>query len=145
MPGTATSILIPSFASTFLEHIEDELGALTAMHRLFNMGGHLCLFVPALPCLYGTLDVSFGHYRRYSKSHLEKLVKDAGFVIEKVKFFNLLGIATWLLMEKLLRWKTWGIYPTVANDRIVIPVMRRIETFWAPPFGQSLLLVARKT
>lgn len=39
-----------------LEHIEDDYQALVIMNRLLKTGGNLCLFVPAIPWLYGTLD-----------------------------------------------------------------------------------------
>src|SRR5690242_21573413 len=39
-----------------LEHVKDDAKALAHMHRLLQSGGHLLLFVPALPPLFGALD-----------------------------------------------------------------------------------------
>lgn len=125
-----------------LEHIEDDKEAMRHMHNLLKVGGHLCLFVPALPWLYGSLDAQFGHYRRYTKRRLEELARQAGFAIEKLRFFNLLGVITWFLMGKILRWRTWNATPVAAYDRLIIPFLRRLERRFSPPLGQSLLMVA---
>lgn len=100
--------------------------------------------MPALPSLYGTLDASFGHYRRYTKGQIKHLVSSAGFCILRLRFFNIIGVFTWFLMGKVLRWQTWGASPVIAYDRIIIPLLRRFESLVPPPFGQSLLLAAVK-
>jgi SAM-dependent methyltransferase len=125
-----------------LEHIFDDLNALREMRRLLRTGGKLCLFVPALPFIYGTLDEAFGHYRRYTKRGLSALAYEAGFKIKKLKYFNLPGSFAWLLMGRVLHWKSWDESPVRWYDRFVIPYVRYVESLGAPPFGQSLLLVA---
>jgi SAM-dependent methyltransferase len=127
-----------------LEHIEDDSEAMRQMNDLLKAGGHLCLFVPALPWLYGSLDAQFGHYRRYTKRRLEELARQVGFAIEKLRFFNLLGVITWFLMGKILRWRTWNATPVAAYDRLIIPFLRRLERRFSPPLGQSLLMVVRR-
>jgi SAM-dependent methyltransferase len=127
-----------------LEHIEDDSEAMRQMNDLLKAGGHLCLFVPALPWLYGSLDAQFGHYRRYTRRRLEELARQAGFAIEKLRFFYLLGVITWFLMGKILRWRTWNATPVAAYDRLIIPFLRRLERRFSPPLGQSLLMVVRR-
>src|SRR5256885_12311879 len=41
-----------------LEHVADDRGSLAAIARLLAPGGRLVLLVPALPWLYGSLDVA---------------------------------------------------------------------------------------
>lgn len=127
-----------------LEHIKDDLEAVKQIRSLLQPDGHFCLLVPAHPFLYGTLDESFGHHRRYTKKRLRELALLTGFSIERLRFFNAAGVFTWLLMGKVLRWRTWGKSPVAAYDRIVIPCTRWLENLIAPPLGQSLLMVARK-
>jgi SAM-dependent methyltransferase len=127
-----------------LEHIEYGQEAISEMHCLLRSGGHICIFVPAFQWLYGTLDASFGHFRRYGKHQLGQLVHDAGFSIIKLKFFNMIGMFTWFLMGKILRWRSWRSLSVAANDRTIVPLFRRVECHISPPFGQSLLLIARK-
>lgn len=125
-----------------LEHIDDDLNALREMRRLLQTGGSLCLFVPALPFIYGTLDEVFGHYRRYTKPGLRALTQQAGFKVKKLKYFNLPGSLAWLLMGRVLRWKSWDESPVRWYDQLIVPSVRTIESLCAPPFGQSLLLIA---
>jgi len=125
-----------------LEHILDDLDTLREMRRLLRTSGKLCLFVPALPFIYGTLDEAFGHYRRYDKQGLSALAHEAGFKIDKLKYFNLPGSFAWLLMARVLRRRSFDESPVWWYDRLVIPGVRFVESLGAPPFGQSLLLVA---
>lgn len=125
-----------------LEHIQDDRQALREMRRLLKPAGHLCLFVPALPFIYGTLDESFGHHRRYTKSGLKAVVQEAGLSVIKLGYFNLPGSLAWLLMGRVLRWKSFSESPVKWYDRSVIPLTRFVESVCPPPFGQSLLMIA---
>jgi SAM-dependent methyltransferase len=127
-----------------LEHIEDDQQALVDINRLLRTGGSLCLFVPAVPWLYGTLDESFGHYRRYSRTQLKELLTESGFEIHKLKYFNMTGILTWILMGKILRWRTWGRGSVSLYDQIVTPIISRIERIIPPHVGQSLIAIGMK-
>jgi len=62
-----------------LEHIEDDAGTLVDFNRVLQPGGHLALLVPALPALYGTLDMNLRHYRRYEKNARAMSVASAFF------------------------------------------------------------------
>lgn len=86
-----------------LEHIKNDCQALSTMNKLLKMNGNLCLFIPAIPCLYGTLDEAFGHYRRYSKRQLGNLLVKSGFEVIKLRYFHISGIITWILMGKIRR------------------------------------------
>lgn len=131
-------------AINVLEHIADDREALQQMRSLLAPHGVLCLYTPALPALFGSLDVSFGHHRRYTKQHLATLVSQAGLQIEKVLFFNLFGILPWLIVGKLFRQHSLGRTQVNISDRIFIPLARRLERIITPPIGQNLLLIARK-
>ena len=70
-----------------LEHIADDLSA-PNMRAVLASGGNLILLVPAFQFLYGTVDRSLEHYRRYTKRDL--LPKNAwtGFQVEKAFYMN---------------------------------------------------------
>lgn len=131
-------------AMNVLEHIEDDVAALRALGRLLVATGAVVLWVPAYQALYGDFDRMVGHYRRYSPASLRATVEAAGLVPELVRPVNLLGgIAWWAAVrrggagsasERLVR----------AYDRFVVPLTRVLERHWSPPFGQSVLCVARR-
>jgi SAM-dependent methyltransferase len=126
-----------------LEHVENDVALLRAAHRLLAPDGAVLLFVPALPWLYGTLDESFGHVRRYTRPGLVGRLTQAGFRIETLRYFNCPGVGPWLVAGRILRRRTIRAGDARAYDRWVVPWASRLEQRWAPPFGQSLLAVAR--
>lgn len=126
-----------------LEHIENDRSALEHAYQTLKPNGHLLIFVPALKFLYSELDRKVGHYRRYSKQELVDVVSSAGFSIEVCKYFDVMGIIPWYIAFVLLKQTTSGANVTL-YDRIVVPVMRRVERMVTPPIGKNLLLVARK-
>ena len=62
-----------------LEHIEDDVAVLTAMHGAIRPNGGLALAVPQHPWLWSNTDVSAQHVRRYRRGELEGKVEAAGF------------------------------------------------------------------
>jgi len=56
---------------------------------------------------------------------------------------NLLGLLSWIVLVRLLKSRPKeGLLLTIF-DRVVVPVLRAVESRVRPPFGQSLFLVAR--
>lgn len=127
-----------------LEHIEDDRAELRRALAALKPGGHLVIFVPALSWLYSDFDRQIGHYRRYTKSGLCRLVEDAGFSLTKVRYFDVAGIIPWYVNFVLLR-NSIGSRSVSLYDRLVVPVMRVAERLIPPPIGKNVLLVARKS
>ena len=127
-----------------LEHIADDEGELNAICRSLSDGGHALIFVPALPWLHGSLDDRVGHFRRYTKSEVERKLRRAGFKVLRSAYFDLPGIVPWWVMSRLLRSDTVGGGAISLYDRLVVPTLRRIETLVPPPIGKNIIAVARK-
>jgi SAM-dependent methyltransferase len=126
-----------------LEHIEDESGELRRALRKLRPGGHLLVFVPALAWLYSEFDRRIGHARRYSRGQLRDLAVGAGFEVTLVKYFDVAGVLPWLVNFVILR-RGLGAGGVALYDRLVVPPMRRVERWIAPPLGKNLLMVARR-
>jgi SAM-dependent methyltransferase len=137
-----------------VEHLEDDRAALAACRRLLVPGGHLLLTVPALPLLWGRQDVLSGHWRRYRRRELEQRVREAGFSIRKLTYFNTLLfppiLAVRLAMRPFLRWTRSGgsdlIAPSFGFDRVLYRAFAA-EGPWLVrrrlPIGVSLLCWAQ--
>lgn len=126
-----------------LEHIEDDVGALAAIHRLLVPGGRLLLLVPAERYLYGTLDRSLGHYRRYEPTDLRALLERSDYHIESLRYMNLPGILGWFLNGRVLRRQLLP-RPQLALFNVLAPIFERLEEAVPPPRGQSLVAICRK-
>lgn len=138
-PGGLDSVLYINV----LEHIEDDRAELRRALDALKPGGHLVIFVPALAWLYSDFDSQIGHFRRYTRSGLRKLVTDAGFVVREAGYFDIAGILPWFVYFVLLR-RSINAGSVSLYDKLVVPVMRIVEGVIPPPVGKNVLLIARK-
>jgi len=129
-----------------LEHIEHDEAALRAMAAILRpTAGRLFLLVPAHPILYGTPDVLAGHWRRYRRKELRQKLAAAGFGTTRLLYFNGFGAIPYGVNSRIVRPRTLsGIVDRqiVVYDRFFVPVLRRLESWVHPPFGQSLVATA---
>lgn len=132
-------------AVNVLEHIRHDVEELRRWRTLLApVQGHLCLFVPARPELYAPIDKDFGHFRRYTKPGLRTALTDAGFTIERLDYFNAVGYFAWWASFVLLRQREFKVASVRLFDRAIFPWVHAFErNVLRPPFGQSLLAVAR--
>lgn len=71
-----------------LEHIEDDRGTLEDLYRVLRPGGMLMVAVPAYRFLWGPQDEISHHKRRYIAPEMRNLLKQAGFRVRRVSYFN---------------------------------------------------------
>ena len=57
----------------------------------------------AVPGLFGTVDRTMGHKRRFRKAELANLLEGQGFRVERVYSFNKVGAPPWWVYSRLLR------------------------------------------
>ncbi len=126
-----------------LEHIEDDLGALREMRRVIRPGGYLALLVPSHPVLYGKFDLAVGHFRRYSKSPLLKLLRQAEFEVNSIKFFNIAAVIPWLVNGRIFK-RDYLPEDQTRMVNLLVPVLK-LERLIGPPCGLSLIALAQKT
>ena len=125
-----------------LEHIKDDVSALKNCNKLLCQKGKLILFVPAMRILYGSLDKSLGHYRRYTKKEVTEKLQIAGFEVISNRYFNIIGVLGWLLSAKILK---KNMIPTSHLKLFeIITFIAKLEKYVHPPFGLSVLAVGEK-
>jgi 2-polyprenyl-3-methyl-5-hydroxy-6-metoxy-1,4-benzoquinol methylase len=131
-----------------LEHVADDRAMLKAFHSILKpQGGHLALLVPAFQSIYGTMDKLAGHYRRYTRQSVFTKLTEQGFQLTSIQYMNSLAVLGWWLNGSVL--KTNSLADTsmnlqiIAYDRCCIPVLRAIESLMAPPFGLSVIALAK--
>jgi SAM-dependent methyltransferase len=132
-------------AVNVLEHIREDLAALRGWRDILRAagGGHVCVFVPAFEFAFSAFDKRYGHYRRYTKDTLRDKLLDAGLELEVLRYFNMPGLLAWWTTFVLLRRGDAipgqiGLY-----DKVIVPLVRRLESVVTPPFGNSVVAVCR--
>lgn len=125
-----------------VEHLADDLTALTNFREVLEDHGRAIVLVPCGPWLFGSLDEVLGHHRRYTRKQLTDLVERAGFHLERMLEFNRIGVIAWWLNARLLRRRTFGFWQIKLLNSLT-PVFRVLDRFLPlPPL--SLIAVISK-
>ena len=129
--------------------------ALAELARVLRPGGRLCLNLPAFRWLAGEHDVAVETKRRYTRSELLALLARAGFIPERLTYWNSLLLPAVAAARGLSRLR--GIDASTAHSDVSVPaapingtlraitqlegrLLRRTDL----PIGSSLLCVARR-
>lgn len=143
VPALADNALDAVVLVNVLEHIEHDVGALADLSGKIKPGGHLLIFVPALQFLMSKLDRDHGHFRRYHRGQLIRLVRDQGFDVVEARYMDLAGIMPWLLFNTLGGSTKFNPRMVSLYDRMV-PWLERFESVLRPPVGKNVVLIARR-
>lgn len=76
-----------------IEHLDDDLAALTDLRRVMRPGGLLIISVPAYRFLWTYWDDILGHRNRYTTNSMRAVVEAAGLRVRKVSYSNTLILA----------------------------------------------------
>ncbi len=126
-----------------LEHVEDDTAALRRLRDVLQPGGTLVLIVPAMSKLFGEIDRSIGHFRRYDSKDLRCKLQDAGLTVSHWEWFNTIGVFGWFLNSRLLRRKSVPGFQARLND-LLVPLLR-FEGRLQPRWGMSLLVAVQRS
>ena len=128
-------------ALNVVEHIDDHELAIRNAHRLLRNGGRLVILVPAYPWLYNSLDRELGHFRRYTKKSLERLLSGERLRVVEMGFFNAAAIGGWWLAGSVLRMNK--IKKGLLNlYNSLVGVMRLADKVVGRRIGLSIIVVA---
>jgi SAM-dependent methyltransferase len=135
-----------------VEHLDDDLAGLQEMRRVLRRGGRALLFVPAFMFLWGVQDDVSNHRRRYTLKELKRVVREAGFEIERATYVNLSFFAPILLGRFFMR--ATRLRPESENNLTVGFLNGALGRFLGAesvplrylnfPFGVSIICVARR-
>ena len=125
-----------------LEHVEDDVAALSTLARRLVPGGRLLLLVPAHPFLYGPMDETVGHHRRYRRRDVRERLRRAGYAVDEVRLVNPIGAVGWLVAGRVLRRRVIPGGPLGLYDRLV-PLLRVLDAARLP-LGLSVWAVAHR-
>lgn len=86
MPALAQSDLI--LLLDVLEHILEDASALKYVATLLKPDGRVLITVPAFNFLWSDHDRAHHHCRRYTRKGLARVLRETGFEIERITYFN---------------------------------------------------------
>jgi SAM-dependent methyltransferase len=142
-----------------LEHLDDDRAAAGEIGRVLREGGRVVATVPALQSLWSKSDDYYEHRRRYARSALVGLFRDAGVAVEKAAYWGfpvVLVYDTIFLLPMNKRRARRSVETDAALRGVarvgrmgpLVKLMRGIfsidRLFSFIPFGPGLLLVGRK-
>ncbi|HKE29343.1 MAG TPA: glycosyltransferase [Bryobacteraceae bacterium] len=125
-----------------IEYLDRPDDLIDSLRGALKNCGCLIVLVPNGPALFGSLDRSMGHKRRFTSNDLRGLLEEHGFGIEKVYQFNKAGGPPWFVYSRLLGSRR--------ISKVVLKLFDKTVWFWSrlewliPWPGLSLVAVARK-
>lgn len=144
--GTVTALDV-------IEHVPDDVGILREMYRVLRPGGLLLLTVPAYQFLWSQHDEFNHHQRRYRRGGLRAVVRESGFSVVKLSYYNTLLFPAAVARKALMRFQQGDgpashleEVPALLNRvlRIVLEREQPLVARWDLPFGASLICAARR-
>ena len=132
------------FCVNVLEHIHDDVGALTTFTRVVQPGGHVLVWVPAVPAAYGPLDAELGHHRRYTKRSLAQAFTRAELEIVSLRYTNPIGLIGWMYNAHVGKSRTHSPMQIKLFEALVAPWALPLDRLISPPVGLSLVAVGRR-
>jgi hypothetical protein len=101
------------------------------------------ILVTAGQVLYNKLDVHLEHFKRYDKPSLRRLLQSSGFKVNKLKYFNALGIPAWwvsgaVMKNRIIKEGQMDIYEKL------VPLAKLIDLLCGNLIGLSVIGYAVK-
>lgn len=135
-----------------VEHLDDDLAGLKEMRRVLRPEGRALVFVPAFMFLWGVQDDISNHRRRYTMKELKRVIRAAGFEVERASYVNISFFAPILLGRLFMR--LTGVRPESENNITIGFLNGMLGKLFAAeraplrhinfPFGVSIICVARR-
>jgi SAM-dependent methyltransferase len=146
-PGNSFNLIT---ALDVIEHIDDDVGSLQAMRALLRPGAKAVITVPAFMFLWTEFDEINAHKRRYTRSELCAKLRQAGFAVERISYFNTLLFPLVVLVRALNRlFKRSGADDLSLPNRFANAALtglfgceKWLLRYLSFPFGVSILAVA---
>ncbi|HEY9610889.1 class I SAM-dependent methyltransferase, partial [Allocoleopsis sp.] len=139
-------------ATDVIEHIDNDLAALSEIRRVLASEGRAIVTVPAFKMLWGTQDEVSHHKRRYLKKELLEKAKKVGFNCITIFYFNYILFLPILTARTVIKLLKLGVKnENSINNDFLNNLFKAIFKFdvmsaptLSPPFGVSILALLDK-
>ena len=135
-----------------IEHIDDDVAALKALHDLNAPAGLAIFTVPAHQWLWSKHDDINHHKRRYSRKQFKEVLEKSGYKVKKISYYNMwlfpLAVAVRYLKKALGKEDESDVQmPSPFVNKMLTKLFaseRHLLKFMNLPFGLSIIAVCRK-
>lgn len=143
-----------------LEHIENPSQLLDEMYRTLESGGYLFVTVPCGQWLWGELDKSLGHFRRYSKRTVDEVVSRSGFIPVKSRYLFLSLVLPAFILRAIpfrlgIQKSEQQVFETIQSEqssnifvnslmKLIFALEACISSLMPLPYGLTLLSVYQR-
>lgn len=125
-----------------LEHVANNSEALEALKPFLSSRGKIIITVPAYQWLFSVHDKNLGHYRRYTRGGLSRLLSEHGLTVIYSGYMNTF-LFPLMMLARVLNLSGTGI-PGFGLNRIFTAIYSA-ESIFVPavsfPFGGSVVAV----
>lgn len=126
-----------------MEHLEDDRAEAAAAAARLAPGGVLIILSPAHQWLFNPFDATVGHFRRYNRRSLARIVP-ASLEVVSLSYLDSVGLLLSLGNRLVLR----SVQPTEAQinlwDRRVIPLSRLTDRVFGYRAGKTIVGIWRR-
>lgn len=126
-----------------IEHIEQDYNELKNSLTYLKKNGHLVVLVPAFNSAYSEFDQKIGHFRRYTKKTLSKIVSEK-LVNEKLIYLDSIGLTMSYFNKHFLKQDEPKLSQILFWDKVIIPISKIVDMIIRYWFGKSLIGVWKK-
>jgi glycosyltransferase involved in cell wall biosynthesis len=125
-----------------LEHVEDDVAVLRGVADALQENGRMLVLVPNAPALFGAIDRSLGHRRRYTPGALRELGSKAGVRCVSIIPFNRISSLPWWFSGRILRRRSFSLLQVKLVNWIT-PLIRQLDRY-TPALPLSLIATFEK-
>ncbi len=145
--------LIVSLDVLYHRGVESDLQALREFRRCLKPGGSVVLNLPAFESLRSSHDMAIHTARRYRRGQLDRLIREAGLVPDRITYWNTILFPALAAVRLLRRRRSdrvkdsdvTAVHPLLNTILgLILEVERRWLRAGSLPFGLSILAVARR-
>lgn len=127
-----------------LEHIKDDTEELKSAIKHLKKDGVLIVLSPAHQWLFTPFDKAIGHYRRYNKNTLSKVIPD-DLKCQRMIYLDSVGVIASMANRFLLKSKMPTIKQIKLWDRKMVPLSQKIDPLIQYSIGKTIIGIWQKT
>lgn len=131
-----------------LQYADDPHLALSNFFSALQPGGRIAVLLPAMPLIFGRMDILAGHRQRYTRRDVRAMTANLPVANSRIRYFNPVGAFGWWAnnFSRSEALDDQSLAGQIALfDKFLVPLSRIADPLTRSFWGQSILWTAQKT